>query len=322
MTTLLTLIPELRHKILEHVILSPQPAPHSSTISLTDRQPNRTIPHKAWMGTSHVLYNPQNLTSLLPILLVNKQLHAETLSAISRLPSTLKHSYILDIIFYQENYLLPTWLFLPSLTTTVHKIHANIRYIELADPNAYNTAFNGGDGSPPRLYWMFYSLMETILLSNIIGKKTQLVSVKHVVIDIETPEDTPTMTNLRSQYEDEKRQARLEGRSVTMRPPKVYQPRKVVQAVRGGIIRLLHMFRDAKELGKILYECLDVFTVLVDGKQHREWKMGEILREMDGGSYGRGEEDDREEFRIWKEGVIERRRLRGLSNRGGEKGGW
>jgi len=308
MATFLTLIPEIRHTILELTLYFPVEVPQSFN-DVSNRTPATLIKSRTWSRFHDVLYTPFNRTDLIPLLLVNKQLHLETLAAIERIPT--KHSYILDIVLYNETSLLPTWLYLPELSTDVDSIHATIRYIGMS-PTGDN-AFRGADGSPPLLYWMLFSLLENILCGNVIGNKLQTIGVKHLEIDIETPTETQEMKNLRLEYEDARSKAHLARQPMKVMKPRLMDSRRVVQAVTGGITRMLFMWRDAKQYGKVLYESLDVVHVKVDGKMHREWKMGDVLDGMDGESYGRGEEDDREEFRIWKKSVVQRRIDRGLS---------
>lgn len=307
MTTLLTLIPELRSRILECALSIPRSAPQSFD-DISNRTTNKIIDFKSWSGQRDVLYEPLNRVDLIPLLLVNKQIHAETLAAIERIPT--KHSYVLDIVFHKETVLLPTWLSLPQLSSSVDSIHATIRYIGISETPF--SAFQGGDGSPPRLYWLFYSLLECVLRGGVVGNSGQVVTVKHLEINIQSPVVTEDMIAQFPNRAADRSQASL-NRKLCPGKPQFMNPARIIRAVQFGMITLLSLHRDACELGKLLYGSVDIVRLLVDGEVRREWKMGELLGNMTGENYRKGTESDREEFKMWKSYISEKRVERGLS---------
>jgi hypothetical protein len=105
-----------------------------------------------------------------PTLLVNRQLHSETLAALKLLPT--KHSYVLDIMFVNEHCLCLTWLLVPEVTTRVDRVYATLRTVTTGENGR---AFMGGDGSPPRIVWHFYALLEFFLKVGPVGPQKERI---------------------------------------------------------------------------------------------------------------------------------------------------
>ncbi|ORX97496.1 hypothetical protein BCR34DRAFT_577868 [Clohesyomyces aquaticus] len=89
----------------------------------------------AWSGRDLVRYQCDTafVASSTPLLLVNRQLHDETLSNFNVFPDLC--SYDLNIIVLDEILLLPTWLRVPALTTRVDTVCATIRISSSFDRN-------------------------------------------------------------------------------------------------------------------------------------------------------------------------------------------
>jgi len=110
------------------VILSPRSPPqHASTLEPYGRSvPGPGQLTNYWKTRWRIGYEyPDQKIHLFSMLFVNKQLRAETLSAIQRLPK----NYLVDLMLVDEMQLWPTWLSIPCLTTAVDKVQANIRMI-------------------------------------------------------------------------------------------------------------------------------------------------------------------------------------------------
>jgi len=81
-----------------------------------------------------------------PTLLVNRQLHSETLPALNLLLT--RHSDILDIMLVNEHCLCPTWHLVPEVTIRVDRVYAAIRTVATGENGR---AFMRGDGGQPRI---------------------------------------------------------------------------------------------------------------------------------------------------------------------------
>lgn len=95
----------------------------------------------------------------MPTLLVNYQLHRETLDALTIMPR--KHSYHLDVMLVDEKSLWPAWLSVLHHTTRVDTVHATFRLFGACKYS--QSGFRGGDEGPPGISWAFCSLLERFL---------------------------------------------------------------------------------------------------------------------------------------------------------------
>jgi hypothetical protein len=235
MSSFTTIAPEIRAGNIEICLSFSKPAPDAFE-DIRQRSTNQTTAFRSWRKSNRVLYANFERTELIPLLLVNKQISTETLASIKKIST--KHSYILDIVLYNEQVLLPTWLYLPELSTIVDEIQATIRYIGV-DKGA---VFFGGDGGPPILYWLFYSLMEVILCAGVIGSACKSIRVRLVEINIESPVVTEGMIVPRSS-----RTLGLISHSFVSGRPDFMNPGPILSAVQNGISRLLSLYGEACE---------------------------------------------------------------------------
>lgn len=121
-TYLLDLRRELCDEILILVVAAPRAAPKDVAWELQ----NRHTGHFAGDTFEHIMVEKMpNRVKMMPILLVNRQLHDEALAAIALCPR--KYCYELDVILANEKFLFPTWFSIPELTTRVDTIRTAVR---------------------------------------------------------------------------------------------------------------------------------------------------------------------------------------------------
>ena len=131
MPLILTIPREIRDFILELVVLGARSPPqHASTLQTRGRALAKDdCSYKTWADGLGIWYeDPDPKIHAFPILLVNRQLRAETLSVIRRLPK----DYWVDLLLVDESAVWATWLSVPCLTTAVNKVQADIRMIGLS----------------------------------------------------------------------------------------------------------------------------------------------------------------------------------------------
>ncbi|KAK3936008.1 hypothetical protein QBC46DRAFT_396070 [Diplogelasinospora grovesii] len=135
----------------------------------------------------------------LPLLLVNKQIHAEVKDVLERTTS-----YHVDIMFLKSYGLWTTWT-IPALPRTqyIDSVHASFRLFEptedLDTRFRGSLSFRGGDGGPPLAVWSFYKLLTGVLTdgpgylrgeqSGMLENRTPRYAVKRLVVDIVAPTD-------------------------------------------------------------------------------------------------------------------------------------
>lgn len=143
------------------------------------------------------MYEKQhNKTTELPTLLVNHQLHIETLEVLSLLPT--KHCYALDLILLNEEHVCPTWLSVPEVTTKVDKLYAAVRTMTTGENR---DGFEQGCGGPQQIVWCFYGILERFLRVGPVGLKTKSApetpdcfGIKMLELDFITPAElTPQL---------------------------------------------------------------------------------------------------------------------------------
>ncbi|KAK7679628.1 hypothetical protein QCA50_017340 [Cerrena zonata] len=177
--TLLNVPPEIRHEIIENVLLSPFQTPKDITSALSSRQEPlqgwdyREKLFKTWRdGPLHVRF-PQDGSSFCyisratPLLLTNKQINEETRTTVMRLRGQTR-IYELDVLVVHEQQFWPTWSFVPVWTQEIDQVDVTFRIFgNLAQIIKENrrlwSAFRIGNGSPPSLTWCFYYLLERFL---------------------------------------------------------------------------------------------------------------------------------------------------------------
>jgi len=278
MPALLTIPLEVRDRILAEVVSAERIASHDPDIE--NRVQLRDVKFKGWKAGKNIMYEKENSRiTQIPTLLVNHQLHLETLAAIKRLPT--KHSYVLDMMFVDERWLCPTWLSVPCLSMRVDKVYAALRTV---NKGRRGRAFSGGDGSPPEIVWLFYELLERFLHVGPVGqrkegneeKKYKYFTIKTLDIDVITPDQSTPY--LETGY----------GLPRLISPRDL--PRKDTKAdeyacglcslMRNRIYSLLYMGYHTAEYGTLLYERIGKIRILLDGEVEQEWDIAEELKRL------------------------------------------
>lgn len=269
MPTLLSLPREILDKILKLLIEVYTPAPQdisdaSNRASLNDFKYEGCFYH----GWNNLYIEDPPKPDVASLLLVNRQLRAETLDVIRLLPT--RHSYILDVLIVEEKEIWPTWLYVPVLTTRVDRVYCQIRNIGFpTQDRQVQSLYQRGDGGPAAIAWAYYNLVERFLKVGPIGrqpgKEDKRISIKELVIDILTPDGLPDPKNLeylknRLRVASERRIRFREGESPFMRHPK-----SVANNVFMGFSGLLSMKRDFAHYGGLIYDRIGSIKVLVDG---------------------------------------------------------
>ncbi|KAF4636657.1 hypothetical protein G7Y89_g1422 [Cudoniella acicularis] len=315
MPSLLDLPREIRDKILSLVISIPTTPPRDHSVA-----DSRTELYNPSCGGRYVdrgvkYPTRMNRTETIPTLLVNRQLHDETLSAIDLLPT--KHTYILDILLVGGSSLWPTWISVPALTNLVDTVSAAVR-IDHTGKITYRT-FEAGDGSPPSITWTFYRILDRFLrvgpVVNPSAKPEGGIAVKTLELDIRTP-DVPESRFI---PHDKWRIRRgnifgkdKNGENINVMPPSMLLP--FIERY----IELLMGMRDMRDYttchGGILYERIGTLKLLLDGELRREWDMAKELKNIRlNDSFSVIPREERPEtFRKWKANAYKLRTELGL----------
>jgi len=172
--SLLTIPLEVRAMIIIEVAVAPQTSPPSP--SDLHGQNRRTLDRDvtgAYEETDRVFFQadaPSN--PVLPLLLTNRQLHAETLDTLRRAFSTTTTtratnplSYTAHVIYLKNATLWPTWLSVPIQASHIDTLHAQFRIFpcpegkEMPEASARGSMFRAGPGVPAAIVWPFWHLL-------------------------------------------------------------------------------------------------------------------------------------------------------------------
>ncbi|KAF2798874.1 hypothetical protein K505DRAFT_321589 [Melanomma pulvis-pyrius CBS 109.77] len=318
MPSLLSLPREIRDKICTYAILAPRNEPAPLTTSIPDLLlERRHLEHprlSAWGNLSTVKYRPDNIVaSSTPLLLVNHQLYAETISNLRLIPGA--RTYDLDIIVLDEILLVPTWLLVPVLDVHVDRLNVTFRiagrYNHQDRYQEYGRykGFAIGDGAGPALSWHIYSLLERFFKVGPIGEcneetKDRNVTIKTLEINIETPSDVapsrfmpPKSGHRRRKSEDDEPD------------DAVLDPEYFIDFVTRNVRWMLKMDYHSANYGKIFYEYMDRIIVRRDGEVELECDLAERFRDLKfTDSFWRNQI----QFDRWKEQATKKRRAWGL----------
>lgn len=299
MPALLDLPRELRDKILSLVIDNPAPAPVDA-LAKSDRTELHDVKYNGWYGGDGVKYSVlESRTDIQPILLVNHQLHAESLAALDLLPT--KYCYSLDIMIVDECELWPTWLLVPALTTRVDKVYAAFRSSGIS--KGHHIGFSGGCGGPPMITWCFYSILERFLRVGAKGlqekEHDELVSIKLLEVDVRTPDVAPDMLAPKDIYRVDKlhRLRKESGIDYLM------HPEFIVNFIASEIKTLLVMGYHTAAFGGIVFERIGTIRLMLDGEVREEWDLAKLFSSIRfNDSFGHIQPRERrpEMFKKWK----------------------
>lgn len=295
MPTLLELPRELRDKILSLVLSHHTPAPQD--ISDTSNRAEFGDVSFSWPEGRNVLYieHPKMRDST-SLLLLNRQLHKETLETIQRLPS--KHSYVLDVIIAEESKLWPTWLYAPVLTTRVDQVYAAIRTI-----GCHKKGFGLFEGGGPYVItYAFWNLVNRFLKVGPVGRRTKKddkrISLKELIVDIHTP-DVPANKILPRMHSDSFA-AQIYRKENG--PDFLRHPEYILNYVISDFGSILAMSSHSAPYGALVYERVGSIKVLMDGEVRKEWDLATCLAELQfNNSFGNYPREQRQQvFAKWK----------------------
>jgi hypothetical protein len=197
-------------------------------------------------------------------------------------------SYKLDVMFFQERELWPTWLCIPSLAEQVDRVEVTFRIFEPRRDNG--SAFVGGDGSPPQIYWCFYFLLEHFLAHGPVCPSPQAtskpsdkrqISVKTINLNF-----VAGQTHLLPPVEEEsyyqswwQRQRRMlfwgDGQQDDGELPKyIIRPEWLAQTIIRPFLGLLSMNYHTAAYGALIHERVGCVRFSVDGELQQEIDIG------------------------------------------------
>lgn len=293
MASLMSLPRELRDQIGIHVILAESERPDLNQ-SFDDLINSRVQYKKPSLEAvcKVVLYLPQDsLKRCLPLLLVNRQLCTETLANLALLAK--RPSYSLDIIVLDEVLLLPTWLSVPVLSTSLDIVDVTFRISGSYDARkefdpemnrkglytrwSHYKGFRGGDGGPPAMSWQVYAILERFIK---VGPASEVeddemhkhITAKCIRIDFQTPAGVPKDKFVKPLSGHGVFGSRKEKRGG------VLDPGYLAEYVAGDLGRMLNTSGDTWfSCGQILYEHLDELVLYRDGTEFQRWDVAEQL---------------------------------------------
>ncbi|OJD28556.1 hypothetical protein ACJ73_00046 [Blastomyces percursus] len=169
---------ELREEIIKYVLYSPRPSPDGPSYP-HNRVRLFDVGFDSLLSLlSHRLGHEKPVEWTIPagqaLLLVNRQIAAETRAILTRYPLT----YQLDIMMVQERYLWPTWLSVPVLSNRIEELKVTFRTFGSAlSPRQHQHMFSSSPtgmfdyrlytNDPPRLVLCFLSVIERIFLRGV-----------------------------------------------------------------------------------------------------------------------------------------------------------
>jgi hypothetical protein len=303
MNTFSNLPQELRDKILTLAIEAPLSPPHTPA-------PNED--HQSSIDKYTLLHGG---IKAMPTLLVNSQLHRETMAAINRLRT--KHCYDLDVMIVNEEELWPTWLSVPSVTNEVEKVRATFRYFGTANQGV--ASFKEGCGGPPMITWAFYDLLTRFILgipgdwytpsADKILKHD--VSIKLLELDVRSPDMPANMIAPHVNYGSLQRLRKDNGVEYLMNPA------FLATYIETHLWSLLECH--TAEYGRMLYERIGTIKVYLDGELLKEWNIGNLLATLKLGRFiGTFEypkppqRNHKKLFRQWRKNAYNSRKQFGL----------
>lgn len=293
MFRLLDLPRELRSLILEYALLAPQTPPLGPWSGREDRISPQDVHYQSQnIGPHNVFYKPDDIRELPPrrLLLLNHQIHDETISIMRRMT---RISYHLDVMAIHEFELWPTWLIVPALRTHLDEVRMNLRIFGhcLDRMTAYR---NRSDSGPYILKWCFYAILERFLIYGPLshrgkakaGEESRTVFLNTLVIDITAhPDETYRLASPELRDQDHwrwlceqvrRRPDQLEYNLADVMP----RPEWVASHLSTAIGSLLRMGYHELYFGGILYEHIGAIRILVEGTVFKTFDLAESLASL------------------------------------------
>ncbi|MCJ1381184.1 hypothetical protein MMC17_004293 [Xylographa soralifera] len=320
MPSLTDIPPEVRSQIIELVLCSSRAPPSDPATTSQNRIELHDLKYVSWQyGQENNMYEPDGyITNSLSLLLTNRQLWAETQSALRCLPT--KHSYSLDVMFVNERELWPTWLSVPALWTRLDNVFTTFRIC--GSKGQGPSELRGGNGGPPQIIWCFYSLMERFLTYGPVGERKpgsqdRNITINSLTLDIvSSPENEVTMTELAPTYMDWYRSRHGHADNDLSSTP--MRAEWLADFLHGFIPGLLRMGYHTAPYGMIMYERIGTLRLCVDGVLKQKYDLCKMLADLqyNDASETFGNIWPRENrvpfFREWKKKALVKRREAGL----------
>ncbi|KAF2204301.1 hypothetical protein GQ43DRAFT_438029 [Delitschia confertaspora ATCC 74209] len=324
MPSFTALPPEIRDQICEHVILSPlnSPPPLTDPDQLPNGRQSYQHPQlNSWLTRDEALYLPTPFTTTsTPLLLLSRQLHAGTTATLKRLQARA-HSYDLDIVLVDEKLLLPTWIRVPALTTSVSTVRVNFRIagmftetngLQKKMPRYRLSNFAAGCGGGPTMSWQLYSILERFFMVGPTGEGSDGMKDRNVVIEslrvnVETPPNVAPEA-FGPPIRKRKREESAE-KGASPQDLHILDPAYLTSFIKSNLEMLLRMSYHTAEYGCILYEHLDELVLTRDAVEEVRWDIAEMFRDL---TFIDAFRRDREIFDDWKKRTSEKRKVRGL----------
>jgi hypothetical protein len=187
--SLLSLPQELRDLIIEYTISTAALAPTTLDKETATEQYD-DLDYMSRIGGRGVFYPAKKYhTSPFALLLVNHQLHDETKGTLDRLSSSGGNKYSMDIILSDEEFLYPTWTFIPPLVQKIDSFAVNFRIIGVGGNDT--NGFMDAGGSTGSAVWRLYSVLERFLRCGASkprdASEDRGLRLKQLAINVETP---------------------------------------------------------------------------------------------------------------------------------------
>ncbi|MCJ1431505.1 hypothetical protein MMC27_000858 [Xylographa pallens] len=324
MPSLLDIPPELRFQIIGLVLCNSRTPPQDPATASHNRIQLHDIEYASWNhGPEHTLYEMNGCTpNSLSLLLTNRQLWAETQSALQAFSA--KQSYSLDVMLVNEQELWPTWVSVPALWTRLDSVIASFRICNTKDSQGRSQVVLG-NGGPSPIVWCFYSLMERFLTYGPVGQRRlgcqdRNITVKSITLDIvSSPDVKAAMTEWGPNYSDWYLNPITNVEGADWALSIIMQTEWFVEYLHEFITPLLRMSYHTARYAMILYERIGTIRLCADGELMKEYDLGKMLAALQRndaaktfGNIAR-QEDRVPFFREWKRKTLVKRREMGLS---------
>ncbi|KAI5923022.1 hypothetical protein F4810DRAFT_671309 [Camillea tinctor] len=330
MSPLLQFPREIRDSIIKWVSLLPSVVPPDpSTLSLDDRVPLYKDKLKLRCLFDHIMVQKQQKTlSLLPLMLVNRQLYSEAkeilqlLSRSGELPD-----YKLDIVYLKNCTFWPTWISLPWPSPVVETLYVQFRIFGSVDqfkemkmsyqehPSSVSESV-GLDRLP--ILWIFYSILVHTLghESPVLGVEPgEELMARRVVLDF-----LPTDGDLRPLGEystaQDPRKVELFRMDENWQPKsaELAAPEMLLNYVYKMLYYALSMIYKRYPHGRALYAHVGELEMRLDGEFVANLRIPDMFRSIPYNIMlgSRNREETENEFFKWKEVAAVKRREAGF----------
>lgn len=308
--TLLTLPRELRDKLLSLLIACHTDAPKEAD-DPENREVLNDIDVSDWHYGHAMHVKRLNRVDLIPTLLVNRQLKAETEAAIELFPN----DYALHAMLVNDRQLWPTWTRIPKLVSNVDNLHFSVKSVG-PGPDGRRSIWAGGCGGPPIILWFFYGLLERFLkVGPFVGqhhKTDQHFTIKNLDIEVLTPDVPAEKLAPEDQYPGEQFYNRTGA--AELGSDLIIHPKKLAHILMDHNDSLLRIDYHHAEYSAILFERVGTMRILVDGEVQCEYNLAERLHQSKfDESFGNMPREQRAEYyKKWKSYAYKTRVEHGL----------